>query len=306
MSELQIDFKNIVEQSPDAIFITKAFPLEGAGPEIVYANNAYSRLNGHSVEEAIGKKSKLLQLLETDENAALNIREALDSQQGTQVIYKKVDSSGQDTWFELTINPLNNNAGEVTHFVVIERDINEQKQLKQELEQFPKKDFLTGLFNQKAFNEILSREFSLFSRTRNEYSILVVDIDHFSSIQNPHSRDIVLKELAATFGIIFRDYDLAARMGEDKFCILLRRTMLEQAFVSGIRFRQYVQQRTIPVIAGALNVTVSVGVSQVLYSDTSHTDSQQRAEGAMKDAKLNGRDQVQLCKEEIAVINSTR
>jgi diguanylate cyclase (GGDEF)-like protein/PAS domain S-box-containing protein len=305
MSELQIDFKNIVEQSSDAIFITKAFPLEDPGPEIVYANNAYSRLNGLPVEEVIGKKSQLLKQLENDEEVALKIREALNSQQGTQVIYQKDKSPDEESWLELTIHPLADSNGEVTHFVVVERDISEQKQLEQQFDQLPKKDALTGLFSAEMFDEILSREFSLYCRTRNEYSILTLDIDRFKRLENYKDREKALIELAETMGIVFREYDLAARIGLDKFCILLRRTTLEQAFVSGIRFRQKVQQNC-TLASDESNITVSVGVSQVLHSDTSYTDAQQRADTAMKESQVNGGDQVQLCREEIAIINASR
>lgn len=299
MSEFPYHFKDIVQLSPDAIFVTRAFPLKAPGPEIVYVNDSYSRQHGVSVEDCIGKNSLLLQ--PTANNGGYNekIRQALEYGQATQVILNRPNKMGEEYWVELNIQPLKNNQNEITHFAVIERDISERIQLQRMLDESPRTDNLTGLLNRRSFDEVMSREFALFSRTHNEYSILVVDIDKFKSIEKVQNRDQVLKELASTFEVIFRSYDQVARIGEDQFCILLRQTTLEQAFISGIRFRQMVQKRSFAVNNGSISISVSIGVSQVLPADSGQTDAIHRADLAMRQAKQNGRDQVQLYREEL-------
>lgn len=300
MTELPFDFKDIVQQSQDAIFITKAFPLQAPGPEIVFVNDAYSRQRGVAADELIGNNSLILQDTESEIKNCEKIRQALQSMQATQIVLNRYNKMGEEYWAELNIVPLKNNQNEVTHFAITERDISERMQLQQMLDESPRKDALTGLFNRQTFNENLSREFSLFSRTHNEYSILLIDIDKFKSIDKVQSRDLVLKELASTFEIIFRAYDLVARIGEDQFCILLRQTTLEQALISAIRFRQMVQKRSFAINGGSINITVSAGVSQVLTTDTDYPQAIHRAEEALQQAKQSGRDQVQLYREEIS------
>lgn len=299
MTDLAFDFRDIVHQSQDAICIIRAFPLHAPGPEVVFVNDAYSRQTGISAEECIGKSPLSLQASASGDDSSAKIRQALEHRQTTQLILNKHNKMGEEYWVELNIQPLKNKHNEVTHFALVERDVSERKLLQQMLDESPRKDSLTGLLNRGAFDEALLREFSLYTRTQNEYSILLIDIDNFKSIDKVQNRDMLLQDLASTFEIIFRSYDQVARTGEDQFCILLRQTTMEQAFISAIRFRQTVQKRAFSIEGDSINITVSIGVSRVLPDDSGYTDGLQRADEAMQQAKHNGGDQVQLCKKKV-------
>ena len=299
MSELPFDFKDIVEQAQDVVLVTKATPLDEPGPEIVYVNQAFTRLTGYSAEEAIGKTPRILQSGGTDKETTQKIRQALNSQQPVRVTVKNYTKMGDEYWLDLSILPLKNKSGVVTHFAAIERDVTEQKLLEQQQQSVPKLDDLTGLYNLHGFDEIMIREFSQFSRTHNAYSLLMIDIDHFTDINQIHGHeagDLVLKKLAQSFESIFRSYDQLARTGGEEFSILLHNTTLEHAFVSAIRFRQSVQKTAFLVDDKEISITVSIGVSEVDSSDISFTDVIERAESALLQAKQAGRDQVQLYK----------
>lgn len=90
----------------------------------------------------------------------------------SRYIFKDNDPE-KDRWIELTINPLKNDSGETAFLVVIERDVSEQKKLEKTLRQSPEKNVLTSLMNRDAFDELLQREFSIFSRTKHTYSLTV-------------------------------------------------------------------------------------------------------------------------------------
>lgn len=87
MNESVFNFKDIVENLSDAIVITKAYPLAGASPEIVFANRVYCQQNGFTTREVIGKHSPIFQLIDSDKNTATSLPDVLESQYGPQPIH---------------------------------------------------------------------------------------------------------------------------------------------------------------------------------------------------------------------------
>ena len=299
MNELAIDFKDIVDEAQDIIIITKAFPLEKPGPEIVYVNKAFTRLTGYTPEEVIGNSPRILQSTETDKTATQKIREALDKKESVRVTLKNFSKVGDEYWLDLTIFPLKNKAGEVTHFAAIERDVTAQKHLEMQKDVLTERDPLTGLLNDRAFDTVMMHQFSLFTRKKNAYSILLIEIDNYQNLCDTHghtSCDLILQHLTGTFELIFRSYDQIARTGTEEFCILLHHTSLEQALISALRFRKTVENTAFPVIDGTINISVSIGASEVISGDISFTDALERAENALYQAKNNGGNQVQIIK----------
>jgi len=297
MSEFHFDFKDIVEEAQDVVIVTNASPLEEPGPEIVYVNKAFTRLTGYTAEEAIGKSPRILQSVGTDKKTSDLIHDALIKKQHIRTTIKNYSKTGIEYWLDLSILPLKNAAGEVTHFAAIERDVTEQKDLEMRLDELSKTDGLTGLLNRRAFDEVMIHEFARFTRTQNAYSLLMIDIDHFKKVNDTYGHaagDLVLKQLSDSFEVIFRSYDRAARVGGEEFCILLHHTTLEHALVSAIRFRQTVQKSSFTIADEDIRITVSIGLSEVTASDLSFTDVIERADKALSKAKNNGRDQVQI------------
>lgn len=123
-----------VQQSRDSIIITTA-KLDPPGPEIVYVNPAFSEMTGYSSEEVLGKTPRLLQGPETDRQVLHDLRQHLEEGKpfhGEALNYHK----NQTTFFvEWNITPIRNSAEEITHFVAIQRNINDRKRLEVEREQ---------------------------------------------------------------------------------------------------------------------------------------------------------------------------
>ena len=69
MKEFDFKFKDIVEFAKDVIIVTKSYPIDEPGPEIVYVNRAFTELTGYSQEEVLGKSPRILQTSETNEEA---------------------------------------------------------------------------------------------------------------------------------------------------------------------------------------------------------------------------------------------
>ena len=122
-----------VSRLNDIVLITKATPLSDPGPEIVYVNEAFERITGYSPKEAIGKTPRMLQGPETDRAALARLRSALERAEPVREEIVNYTKAGVPYWLELDVAPVRNEAGELTHFVAIERDITERHRAREAL-----------------------------------------------------------------------------------------------------------------------------------------------------------------------------
>ena len=82
-------------------------------------------LAGYTTEEVLGDNPRILQAEGTDEEATGLIRQALDQQIPVRETIMNYTKAGKAYWLDLSILPLRNSRGSVTHFVAIERDVTE-------------------------------------------------------------------------------------------------------------------------------------------------------------------------------------
>ncbi|MCM1983817.1 PAS domain S-box protein [Lyngbya confervoides] len=120
--------ESVAINANDAVVITKAEPFDLPGPEIIYVNQAFTRMTGYSRDEIVGQTPRILQGPKTDCEARSRIRKALESWQPIQVELLNYTKEGTEFWGEISITPLCNEEGEVTHWISIQRDITERKE----------------------------------------------------------------------------------------------------------------------------------------------------------------------------------
>ena len=178
------DFSAIVQNAKDVVIVTKSDPIDEPGPEIVYVNDAFTEVTGYSAEEVMGKTPRILQKDGTDREELARIREALEKREPVRATLKNFSKSGKEYWVDLSMLPLKNHKGLVTHFASIQRDITEYKKLEQDLQILCRTDPLTTAANRRAFNETLSQEFSRFKRSQKQYALIMIDLDHFKTIND--------------------------------------------------------------------------------------------------------------------------
>jgi diguanylate cyclase (GGDEF)-like protein/PAS domain S-box-containing protein len=295
MKEFDFNFKDIVECAKDVILVTKSHPIDKPGPEIVYANRAFTELTGYSQEEVLGKNPRILQSNGTDEEAKRIIRQGLKQQVPVRVTIKNYSKAGKEYWLDLSILPLSNPQGVVTHFVAIQRDVTEQINLQRQLEILSRTDPLTGLLNRRAFDEIAENELSRFRRSREVYSLLMLDIDHFKKVNDKYghtSGDVAIQSVAQTCESNLRLHDKAARLGGEEFCVLLPYTNKHAAYKIAEKLRRVVSTLSISTMNGDISMTISIGLAEVNDADTDHTEIFNRADENLYKAKKAGRNRV--------------
>ena len=297
MTAFDFSFEQIVDAAKDVIIVTKADPIDPPGPEIVYVNKAFTTLTGYTPEEVIGKTPRLLQSSGTEAESKKIIKQALQNHQPVRVTIKNYAKSGREYWLDVSILALRNEAGEVTHFVAIERDVTEQKELEHKLETLSRTDPLTGLLNRRSLEEYLAKEYSRFTRHAVKFSLLLLDIDHFKSINDQHGHtvgDRVLKMLAESCSDSLRKHDIVARYGGEEFCVVLPYTRCETAAILAEKLRTRIANQTLKVGAEDITVTASIGVSEIKAADKTPDDILERADAALYEAKQSGRNRVCL------------
>ncbi len=157
------------------------------------------------------------------------------------------------------------------------------------------KDTLTGLFNRRAAQELLEREWKSYRQKDLPFCVLMIDIDHFKHINDAYGHavgDKVLAGLAARLREGTRPSDHAARMGGEEFLIFLPQTEIASAQAAAERLRQHVAAWTLE--PEHLSVTVSIGVAQAAAEDEAFDDLLIRADRALYAAKAAGRNRVYL------------
>ncbi|QEX17828.1 GGDEF domain-containing protein [Hypericibacter terrae] len=168
--------------------------------------------------------------------------------------------------------------------------------LREKLRSLAIRDPLTGLFNRRVLDEILTRELARADRARSRLGVAMIDIDHFKSFNDQFGHkagDIVLKSVCDQIAKMLRRSDLACRYGGEEIVVLLPDIDVE----NGVRVCEKLREGVASIelgelVPGATHVTVSIGFS--LYPDrcSDHGDLLPSADRAMYDAKRAGRNRV--------------
>jgi two-component system cell cycle response regulator len=157
-------------------------------------------------------------------------------------------------------------------------------------------DPLTGLLNRRAFLDALTRERSRADRHQFPISLLLLDVDHFKSVNDRHGHaagDTVLRGVAEVLARVARRSDYVGRWGGEEFVLALAQTGGAGAEVAAERLRRGISRAVHAMPGGAeLKVTVSIGVasSDSPWSPESLIGA---ADRAMYLAKDRGRDRVE-------------
>ncbi len=102
---------------------------------LVYVNDAFVRTTGYSEEFALGRNCRFLQGEDTDEEKVARMARAIEEHEPVTVEVRNYTKSGEEFWNEVTIAPLRNEMGEVTHFVGFQADVTDRKQAEMTVEQ---------------------------------------------------------------------------------------------------------------------------------------------------------------------------
>jgi len=179
----------VLEAASESILVTDA-AMDRPGPIIVYANPTFERMTGWTAREVIGQSPRILQGAGTDLSIFVGMRETLGRGhrwEGQTVNYRK---DGSQFVMEWSITPLRDGAGEITHFVAVQRDVTARVEAERRVAQAQqaareadrKRANLARYFSPAMVEILAQRDHPLGSVRRQAIAVLFVDIVGFVAI----------------------------------------------------------------------------------------------------------------------------
>ena len=273
------------------------------------ANPSFCEIFDYTATELVGKSSRLLFRDDAGfEELALKIWPVV-LQGGTYTAdlpMRRRDNV--EIWVRTVIHLIDIKAPTLGVIVIV-TDVTAQKALEldlqrsnaelqkrtEQLQAVARTDPLTEIANRRAFIEAAEAEFLRFKRFNAATSVLMIDIDHFKTINDTFGHEVgdhALVALASTLKSLARATDLPARFGGEEFVVLLNGTSSEGASEVAERIRQEIAALSISAGKQHFSMTVSIGVASFGSSDGSWSQAIARADAAMYRAKSQGRNQV--------------
>ncbi|MEJ2794297.1 diguanylate cyclase [Iodobacter sp. LRB] len=284
-------FSTVIEQSPTPVLITSPDRV------IQYVNPKFSEETGYAPDEVLGKTPGFLRADGVDESAYIEMWSHLvrGHRWVGELLTKR--KSGEQCWEEAYVGPVKDGSGAITHFVAVLLDINERKQIHQQLAHSAHYDLLTQLPNRILLFERIGQALIRAKRNQGKLAILFIDLDKFKPVNDLHGHatgDLLLEESAKRMLSCLRDSDTVGRIGGDEFMVLLPEINSEsdaRAVAEKIR-----EALKLTFILAEKSLTISSCIGIALFPDhgTNVAELAKNADAAMYQAKALGGDGVSV------------
>ncbi|MBQ9245240.1 diguanylate cyclase [bacterium] len=161
-------------------------------------------------------------------------------------------------------------------------------------------DPLTGLYNRRYFEDNIEKEAERSLRLKQPFSLVSLDLDYLKRINDTYGHqfgDIAIKTISNVLKKEARSIDIPARIGGEEFNLLLPGVDSQGALIAAERIRKSIENQVIDTIGG---ITASIGVATFLEHSDRIDELTELADQAMYNAKIKGRNQVQLAQKQDA------
>lgn len=229
----------------------------------------------------------------------INAFSTLRTGQPYDIDYRFRHRSGEYRWLRVMALPIHGDDGQIIRWFGTSTDVHEayllageRERLAHELERIATEDELTGLLTRRAFIDRVTTMIDRSPRSRRQSSLLMLDIDHFKSINDTYGHpvgDRVLAVAAARLRAAVRKQDLVGRLGGEEFTVYLPHCSRREALEVAERIRASMDGEPVALEDGTVVATVSIGVTTGPASSFSLHRSLGVADKALYDAKTAGR-----------------
>ena len=264
---------------------------------IVYTNPAFEQITGYSSGEAAGRNPRFLSRDDGEQMGLEEMRAALREQREGHAVLRNYRKDGSHFWNSLSIAPVRDDGGKVTHFVGVINDITEQKRYEEQLEYQANHDELTDLPNRNLLTNLISQSARYAHRYRREMAVLFIDLDYFKLVNDSLGRSVgdrLLKAMAERLRACVRAADVVARHGGDEFVVVL--TNLERSEKVALVAQKIRESLYLPVLIDGQEFAISCSIGISIYPKDGN-DAQallKNADAAMFRAKEQGRNNSQF------------
>ncbi|MGQ4878489.1 putative bifunctional diguanylate cyclase/phosphodiesterase [Billgrantia sp. LNSP4103-1] len=171
-----------------------------------------------------------------------------------------------------------------------------------DLEFYATRDPLTNLHNQRIFKDMLVYEVGRATRHQDHFSLLMLDLDNFKTVNDRHGHafgDQFLSAVADTLSHSVRPGDFLARYGGDEFTVILPQTEDQQAYSVALRIAENLSRQVLTAPDGStVRATTSIGIASYPNHAANPHDLFLLADNMMYKAKRKGKNCVALPEQE--------
>lgn len=261
----------------------------------VYVNPAFVRMSGYAESEILGRNCRFMQGEDRDQEALRTVRETLAKQGECEVVLRNYRRDGSLFWNQLTLAPVRDAEGEVTHYIGVSTDLTDRRRHEAELAYLARHDQVTGLPRFIDPDDALRGLFEEAASAGEQVALWCIDIDRFQSVNESvgyRGGDEVLRLLASRIRYITGAAGKLWRLTSDEFVLALRYRPGEcEPLAIAEQIRETLEV-PVPVSGSQLFLSGTIGVA--LYPDNARDPVElfQCSESAMYRSKRSGRNSV--------------
>ena len=295
-------YGRVIEASIDGVAITRASKDEDN--PIIYVNAAFERMTGYNQQELAGLNPRFMLPAGVEQTNLQKFKDALRKNTEIQTVLRCIRKDGTMFWNSISLAPVFDASGLLTHFVSISSDVTDRIRYQSELERQASEDSLTGLANRNLFNDRLRQAIFSAERHGTKVSVLFIDLDHFSKVVNGlgyTAGDLVLKEVAESIRGCVGDVDTIARLGGDEFAIILTAAETDLDVIAAMTRLMKSIHGHYEIGDQEVRMTCSIGASMFPRDGHDAASLMRKADIALHRAKEGGRNRFQFFYEQMNV-----
>ncbi|MES2901138.1 MAG: EAL domain-containing protein [Pseudomonadota bacterium] len=262
---------------------------------IEYANPAFERITGYSADEVVGRDARFMGEPDLDKAERAQLREAIRERREVNVILRNRRKDGEIFWNDLTVTPVVDGRGKVTHFIGVINDITAIKKHTADLEHEVNHDALTGLANRNLLWDRLEQAIHLAQRNKTLVATILIDLNGFKQINDTYGHeagDAVLIVVAKRLQSSVRESDTVARLAGDEFVLVLANQPSLRYTLRMIERVRVSLNRPVTVKNIEIEVGGSMGVAVYPHDGMGALELVRSADVAMYHAKATKRNEV--------------
>jgi diguanylate cyclase (GGDEF)-like protein/PAS domain S-box-containing protein len=298
-------YRRMLESSPEGVALVDA---QAEDRPVVYVNPGFETLTGYSAADLLGRNLRLLQGDDREQDGRHRLREALKQAEPCRVLLRNYRKDGSLFWNEMTVLPLKDVDGRVTHFAAHYRDAGDRLRIDPKLSRDSlsgahqptgvavRDDRLTGLYTLPYLQELLKRDWAIAQREHRSIAVFAIDIDSLDLYNATFGRaagDSAIRRVShCVSGCLRRSSDVTARIDGGSLMAFAPGLNLEQALALGHSMAERVRELRIhhPRSGVLRYISVSVGVCAAVPSpDDSPSVLVEKSQLQLKLAKKSGR-----------------
>jgi diguanylate cyclase (GGDEF)-like protein/PAS domain S-box-containing protein len=218
-------FRRLLESSPEGVALIDA---QAPDHPVIYVNPGFVTLTGYQAADLLGRNLRLLQGDDREQDGRHRFREAIRLGEICRVLMRNYRKDGRLFWNDMTMLPLKQPEGPITHFAAYYRDAGDRLRLDPKLARDSlsgahqptgvavRDDRLTGLYTLAYLQELLKRDWSIAQRERRSIAVFAIDIDALDIYNTTFGRaagDSAIRRVShCVSGCLRRSSDVTARI----------------------------------------------------------------------------------------------